>query len=930
MPKSFLELIKGDEPVFYINFLAGLGDAVSNIARMESLQQLHPNHRIVWMLGGFGKSPMLMKELIEREGYIATIIKNYNFHNQHETMEEFILKNYVKKDRGDLYESWSFCREIFNNEDPPFLKYEMKFPYYFKTNTTAADINGFDEFSNLNTAIIKPFTTEGNPEGFEHDIEHNRFWSSEKWVDLCELLSADSITPVFVGLEKDLQDVPELCDQRKIKYLSFSGLSVEDTIFIINSADYCITTNSWEWGIAAKQGKPTVCNYLKNHFFLPVHVPQNNSPMWDNFYIETNYVDSDVATIKNESNNMNERTVIKGRNTATDIYRIFDYLVRNKKRPDTSYSVAMITLDDNDCVGDTLKNVIPYVVDDFVVVDGGSTDGTLNILKDNSSDIKLLEKKWDDNFEIQKNYALDNTNNDWRILIDADESFDHLLWNQIPWHIWAADQEGVDCISLPRINIVNDLTHEMVENQGWQLSFFNWINYPDYQERIYKKNCRYAGRTHERIVGSKNNSALIGQHIVHRKSFDRQARGIKRESDQYKLESKVVKKRINIASNKKLVLHYLHHLGIGGTAKVVQLLCKYFPKDDEFHHALAYKAHGELEREPFFEEYLGKDNLICFASGPELLYILKEINPFIMHRQTGGGPEFPFINPVDNFCKNLITTSIFGNVDESINQSKVIYISNHMQHCSGQFGPKIVNIAIPVEAPLTNKDLRDELDIPNDAFVFGRVGRDTNDINDPVNLEAFAQVEDNNTYFIALAPSDDLKEKAVELGVQNIRWVEPTLDDLRLSKFYNTMNVLAHARKDGECNPGNCWEAMAHGKPIISHYGIPYNGHIEEIGPAGFVVHRKNNFHNVWQSGNPGSIVDMLDYARSIGLENFTCEDSSGQIKNDIKEYARIMKNFINGTIDYDYHSKQAKDRWYNRARPEIIVNQHLELYRGL
>ena len=94
---------------------------------------------------------------------------------------------------------------------------------------------------------------------------------------------------------------------------------------------------------------------------------------------------------------------------------------------------------------------------------------------------------------------------------------------------------------------------------------------------------------------------------------------------------------------------------------------------------------------------------------------------------------------------------------------------------------------------LIDQNLKDELDLPNDAFVFGRIGRDDNDIHDPVNLVSFAEVEDENTYFVALAPSDFLKNKATELGENNIRYVDKTLDDIRISKFYNTLNVLAHS-----------------------------------------------------------------------------------------------------------------------------------------
>ena len=103
-------------------------------------------------------------------------------------MEMFIQKTYVKDSRGDAYESWSFCREIFDNEKPPFLEYEMAFPYTYNTNTKTTDIERFDDFVKCCSVIIKPFTSEGNAEGFQHDIDNNRFWTSEKWVDLVELL----------------------------------------------------------------------------------------------------------------------------------------------------------------------------------------------------------------------------------------------------------------------------------------------------------------------------------------------------------------------------------------------------------------------------------------------------------------------------------------------------------------------------------------------------------------------------------------------------------------------------------------------------------------------------------------------------------------------------------------------------------------------
>ena len=183
---------------------------------------------------------------------------------------------------------------------------------------------------------------------------------------------------------------------------------------------------------------------------------------------------------------------------------------------------------------------------------------------------------------------------------------------------------------------------------------------------------------------------------------------------------------------------------------------------------------------------------------------------------------------------------------------------------------------------------------------------------------------------MALAPSEALRKIAKQLGITNIRYVDKTLDDVRISRFYNTLNVLAHSRKDGECNPGNIWEGFSHGKPVVSHYGIPYNGHIQEIGDCGFVVTRKDNFHNVWQNLNPSSIPDILEYSRSIGVQNFTCEDSSNSIKNNTEEYTRIMKAFRDGTIDYRAMSERCVKRWERQAKPELITQQHLDLYEEL
>jgi glycosyltransferase involved in cell wall biosynthesis len=328
----------------------------------------------------------------------------------------------------------------------------------------------------------------------------------------------------------------------------------------------------------------------------------------------------------------------------------------------------MITYNDEECVRDTMENVMPYVTEDFVVVDGGSTDGTLEILKKQKG-IHLLEKKWEDNFELQKNFALDATTQEWRILIDADEQYEHLFWNQLPWYIAKAEVDGVDCISVPRINIVDGLTQDMVEKNGWQLSHFNWVNYPDYQQRLYKRNCKYSGRTHERIVGLKKSDAIVGQHIVHRKSSERQERGLKRERDQYKISAVNIKKRLGVEYGKKLIIHCVESLGDNFILKYkIREHIKFLINNEaDFHYSIAFPAHTDLSKGEEFIKLMGENNMIKFGSLPELFYILEETKPYIVHMLTEFAIEKNLAVAIRNRTKHFIEKNIDGTPEDSLN-----------------------------------------------------------------------------------------------------------------------------------------------------------------------------------------------------------------------------------------------------------------------
>ena len=68
----------------------------------------------------------------------------------------------------------------------------------------------------------------------------------------------------------------------------------------------------------------------------------------------------------------------------------------------------------------------------------------------------------------------------------------------------------VDLVWIPRVNTVDGFTEEDVQRWGWKISEKGWVNYPDYQARLFRrdKSIRWTRPLHEHIVGCKTYSHL--------------------------------------------------------------------------------------------------------------------------------------------------------------------------------------------------------------------------------------------------------------------------------------------------------------------------------------------------------------------------------------------------------------------------------------
>lgn len=81
-------------------------------------------------------------------------------------------------------------------------------------------------------------------------------------------------------------------------------------------------------------------------------------------------------------------------------------------------AVIILTKNEEKHMADVIHNVQPYATE-VIIVDAGSTDGTVEIAKNLGA--KVAYREWDNDFAAQRNFGLTQTTAQWVLYLDADE-----------------------------------------------------------------------------------------------------------------------------------------------------------------------------------------------------------------------------------------------------------------------------------------------------------------------------------------------------------------------------------------------------------------------------------------------------------------------------------------------------------------------------
>ncbi|XCA83331.1 glycosyltransferase [Exiguobacterium mexicanum] len=152
-------------------------------------------------------------------------------------------------------------------------------------------------------------------------------------------------------------------------------------------------------------------------------------------------------------------------------------------------SIVIMTFNEERCIYRCL-NSIKNLADEIIIIDTGSTDNTLNIIKDNFPSVKVYNEKWNKDFSEIRNKLIGYASYEWVFQLDADEYISDEILHEIKKMIFLVESIPVDPIVISPIIINHD------ESELFQT------------KRIFKKNkgLKYFGLAHEELRFNNNPS----------------------------------------------------------------------------------------------------------------------------------------------------------------------------------------------------------------------------------------------------------------------------------------------------------------------------------------------------------------------------------------------------------------------------------------
>lgn len=315
---------------------------------------------------------------------------------------------------------------------------------------------------------------------------------------------------------------------------------------------------------------------------------------------------------------------------------------------------------------------------------------------------------------------------------------------------------------------------------------------------------------------------------------------------------------------KRVLIYHLTALYYAGTEKSLQIIAEAL---SEKYDVIVLHATNESQpnRKAEVEKYA---TLLHFTyesidayypyhingMNPHINTIVKKYDIDLIITAGTGKAEYPFISIT---TIPVILINIFGAPCIQSNVKKIIFISDEVKkHSEKYIGKqrKSLVAGIPISTTQTLEtvpSLRKQLSLPENAFIFGRIGRGSDAIFDPIGINAFEILvrENNLVHYVIVSPPPILKKIVDDRNIPNVHFLPATADEKEIWTFYYGIDALAHFRFDGETLGLNITESMYAKKPIISHISHIWNAHLEYL---------EDSFSRVVKQGDVEAYVSSM------------------------------------------------------------------------
>jgi hypothetical protein len=182
-----------------------------------------------------------------------------------------------------------------------------------------------------------------------------------------------------------------------------------------------------------------------------------------------------------------------------------------------------------------IQKLIPFLLkhkrsEDEIVVLYDSKNGSKSVedflrAKSINGEFIWTPGEFNRHFADWKNKLNSLCSGDYIFQIDADEIPHLSLIKNLPTML--GHNSSVELYAIPRVNTVEGLTQEHITKWRWNLNEKEWVNWPDFQTRIYKRSpeIKWENKVHEVVKGHKQFAYLPMEEewaLYHPKDIKRQ------------------------------------------------------------------------------------------------------------------------------------------------------------------------------------------------------------------------------------------------------------------------------------------------------------------------------------------------------------------------------------------------------------------------